>query len=122
MSVSGSGRSGSAIVIGEIMGDSIRGFMSEAFLLILMSTAIASMAGYILTIWSGKLMTSMVSRIDERRMNRAVIVLLIILVSLLTGPSGLLVLVCAIAIGQIPTEWGTGRTVLCGCLILPVLL
>ena len=122
LSVSGSGRSGSAIVIGEIMGDSIRGFMSEPFLLILMSTAIASMAGYVLTIWSGKLMTSMVSRIDERRMNRAVIVLLIILVLLLTGPSGLLVLVCAIAIGHIPTEWGTGRTVLCGCLILPVLL
>lgn len=122
LSVSGSGRSGSAIVIGKILGDSLMGFMSPPFLLMLMSTALASVVGFMLTIWSGRLMSSIVSRVDERRMNRTVIVVLLILVLLTTGPFGMLVLACAIMIGRIPSEWGTGRTVLCGCLILPVLL
>lgn len=122
LSVSGSGRSGSAIVIGEIMGDGLMGFMSEGFLMLLMATAAASVLGYGLTIWSGRMMSSLVSRIDERMMNRAVIVLLLALVVATTGFSGLLILAGAIAVGFIPNACGTGRTVLCGCLILPVLL
>ena len=122
LSVSGSGRSGSAIVIGEIMGDGLTGFMSEGFLMLLMATATASVLGYGLTIWSGRMMSSLVSRIDERMMNRAVIVLLLALVVATTGFSGLLILAGAIAVGFIPNACGTGRTVLCGCLILPVLL
>ena len=122
LSVSGSGRSGSAIVIGEIMGDGLMGFMSEGFLMLLMTTAAASVLGYGLTVWSGRMMSSLVSRIDERMMNRAVIVLLLALVVATTGFSGLLILAGAIAVGFIPNACGTGRTVLCGCLILPVLL
>lgn len=122
LSVSGSGRSGSAIVMGEVLGDSVRGFMSEPFVTILLSTAIASVAGYLLTIWSGHLMTSFVSRVDEKRMNRTVIAILVVLVLLTTGPYGILVLISAIAIGFVPTACGTGRTVLCGCLILPVMI
>ena len=122
LSISGSGRSGSAIVIGEIMGDGLMGFMSEGFLMLLMATAAASVLGYGQTIWSGRMMSSLVSRIDERMMNRAVIVLLLALVVATTGFSGLLILAGAIAVGFIPNACGTGRTVLCGCLILPVLL
>ncbi|MGN0098005.1 MAG: tripartite tricarboxylate transporter permease [Candidatus Methanomethylophilaceae archaeon] len=122
LSVSGSGRSGSAIVIGEIMGDGLSGFMSEGFLMLLMATATASVLGYGLTIWAGRIMSSLVSRIDERMMNRAVIVLLLVLVVATTGPAGLMILAGAVAVGFIPNACGTGRTVLCGCLILPVLL
>lgn len=122
LSVSGSGRSGTAIVIGDILGDGLGGFMSEPFLILLMATAVASVLGYGLTLWSGRLMSSLVSRIDEKRMNRAILVLLLVLVAATTGPSGLLVLAGSVAVGFIPNACGTGRTVLCGCLILPVLL
>ena len=122
LSVSGSGRSGSAIVIGEILGDGLNGFMSEGFLMLLLATATASVLGYGLTIWSGRMMSSLVTRIDERMLNKTVIILLLILTVATTGLPGLLVLAGAMAVGFIPNACGTGRTVLCGCLILPVML
>ena len=57
LSVSGNGRSGTALAIGEIAGDSLTGFMSEGLLLMLLSTAAASLMGYWLTIWSGRTMS-----------------------------------------------------------------
>lgn len=122
LSVSGSGRSGTAIVIGEIVGDGLQGLLSEGFLLLLLSTAVASISGYALTIWSGRVMGRVVSRVDQRSMGRAVMVLLIVLTILMTGPGGVLVLIASVILGFLPQVCGTSRTVLCGCLILPVLL
>ena len=59
LSVSGNGRSGTALVIGEVLGDSIGGFASEPFLMLLLSAAIGSMAGYHLTLSCGRLFCRM---------------------------------------------------------------
>lgn len=122
LSVSGGGRSGTVIVIGDILGDSVSGFMSEPFMMLLLSAGVASVLGYVLTIFSGRLMSGAVSRISQRRLNRTVIVILISLVVLTTGFWGIAILVCALIIGYIPVTAGMGKTSLCGCLILPVLL
>lgn len=122
LSVSGDGRSGTALVIGEIAGSSLRGFASEWFLVLLLCTAIASVAGYSLTIASGKLMGSLICRIRPDVLGRSVMVLLVVIVLVLTGPVGIIILVCSTVVGHIPEYCGTGRIVLCGCLILPVLL
>ncbi len=122
LSVSGNGRSGTAIAIGEVAGDSLSGFMSPTFMLLLLSSAVASLLGYWLMIASGRMMLRIVSRIRPDRMNRAVIILLIALTLLLSGPYGMVVLLCSTAVGLIPGMFGTGRVILCGCLIVPVLL
>jgi len=122
LSASGNGRSGTALVMKEILGDSIGGVASGAFLMLLLSTAVASALGYHITIACGRAFCRMSSRIDPRRLSRAVLILLIALTAVLAGPWGLIVLLCATAVGFIPSVCGTGRLVLCGCLILPVLI
>ncbi len=122
LSVSGSGRSGTAIVIGEILGDSLGGFASEPFMVLLASTAMASVMGYGLTIASGRAMSHAVGRIDSGKLSRTVLILLLALTIALTGPFGLLVLGCSAVVGFLPQSFGICRTVLCGCLILPALI
>lgn len=122
LSVSGSGRSGTALVIEELVGDGISGCASQTFLLLLLSAAIGSAAGYALTIACGRVMSRTVSRIDQDSLNRTVLILLLALTLALSGPAGILVLIASTAVGLVPGSAGTGRIVLCGCLILPVLL
>lgn len=122
LSVSGSGRSGTALVIGEIIGDSLSGFATHSFMMVLLSAAFGSLAGYVLTIMFGKLFSDAVEAIDQRTLSRTVLLALIALTIALTGPSGLLVLIISASVGMIPRYAGTGRIILCGCLILPVLV
>lgn len=122
LSVSGSGRSGTALAIGEIAGDAVSGFMSGGFLLLLAAAALASPVGYWLTIGSGKLMAGMAGGISPRKLGKTVLALLCVLTVLLNGPAGLFILFASTAVGLLPSACGTGRTVLCGCLLLPVTL
>lgn len=122
LSVSGSGRSGTVIAIGDILGDSIRGVMTEPFLLLLVSAAVGSALGYALTVWSGRMMASFVERLRQDLLNKAVIAFLIIMVLLTTGFWGMVIMVASLLIGFIPVSCEDGKTVLCGCLMLPVII
>lgn len=122
LSVSGNGRSGTALVIGEMIGDSMQGFMSGPFILLLLSAAIASLLGYWLTIASGKVFARTVGRVKADKLSRWMLVMLVILTLLLNGPAGLFILLCSTVVGLLPGMLGTGRIILCGCLIFPVLL
>ena len=121
LSVSGSGRSGTALVIGDILGDSLGGFASPPFLLLLLSAAMASVMGYWLTIASGRMFTRFADRIRPKALSGAMLVFLAVLTLALNGPAGLVVLVSSTAVGLLPGICGTGRVILCGSLILPVL-
>jgi putative membrane protein len=122
LSVSGSGRSGTVLVIRDIVGDSVSGFCSPEFLLLLLSSAIASFLGYHLTIKVGKVMSGMTDRIKTEVLNKAVLCLIAALVLLLTGPFGLLILGISTLIGLIPLDADIGRIPLTGCLMLPVVI
>ncbi len=122
LSVSGNGRSGTALVISELAGEELAGAASPMFLLLLLSAAVGSAAGYGLTIACGRWMSKAVSRIDQDSLNRTVLILLLALTLALSGSAGMLVLMASTAVGMVPGRAGTGRMVLCGCLILPVLL
>jgi len=122
LSVSGSGRSGTAMAVKEIIGDSLSGFCSEAFLAILVSIAFASLLGYAITIQCGKLMARVSDSVPEYVMNDVVLILITALALLLCGPFGLVVLVLSAAVGMIPPSAGISRICLTGCLIIPVLL
>jgi len=122
LSVSGSGRTGTVLVIREIVGDSISGFCSPEFLLLLLCTAIASFLGYHLTIGAGKIMSRMTNKIDTRLLSKIVVCVIVALVLLLTGPFGLLILLISLLIGMIPLGMEISRIPLAGCLMFPVLV
>jgi putative membrane protein len=122
LSVSGSGRSGTVLVIKEMVGDGISGFCSPEFLLLLFSCAIASFIGYHAMISVGKTMSRLTDRIDSVLLNKAVICFIVVLVVLLTGPFGLLILLISSLIGMIPLDIDMGRIPLTGCLMLPVVI
>lgn len=122
LSISGSGRSGTVLVIKDIIGDGIYGFCSSEFLLLLFSVAVATVIGYHATIASGKMMSRLSGNADVTKMNKAVIILVSVLVLLLTGPWGIAILVISTIVGMIPQSEGMDRIPLTGCLILPVLL
>lgn len=122
LSVSGSGRSGTTVVIKEIIGDSLEGFCSGPFLLILFSIGIASVFGYVATIECGKIMSRISERIPADLLNNVVLVLIVGLVLITVGPFGLPILIFATILGTIPPSLGIGRVCLIGCLMLPVLL
>lgn len=122
LSVSGSGRSGTIMVVKDIVGDSVSGFCSPEFLLLLLCSAIASAVGYKLTISSGMFMSRMVNRFDSMRMNKFILCFIAFLVLLLTGPFGLVILAISTMIGMIPLKADMDRIPLTGCLIIPVFL
>ena len=122
LSVSGSGRSGTVLVIREMIGDGASGFCSPDFLLLLLCCAIASFLGYHITIRVGKMMSGLTDRIDPVLLNKAVLCFVIVLVALLTGPFGLLILVISVLIGLIPLDIDAARVPLTGCLMFPVII
>ena len=122
LSVSGGGRSGTVIAIGDILGESVMGPLTEPFLLLLVSAAVGSLIGYVLTIWSGKMMAGFVERLRQDVLNKAVILFLITIVFLTTGTWGMIILGISLLIGFIPISCEDGKTVLCGCLMLPVII
>ena len=100
----------------------MNGIASEAFLAMLIATAVASLLGYHLTILSGRMASGLISRIDQRRLNLTVIVFLIVMVPVSTGFWGVVILVISLVIGFIPVANDMGKTVLCGCLLVPSLI
>ncbi|MDR0508781.1 MAG: tripartite tricarboxylate transporter permease [Candidatus Methanoplasma sp.] len=122
LSVSGSGRSGTVLVIKEIIGDGISGFCSPEFLLLLLCAAVASFFGYHATISIGKMMSRLTNKINAVILNKAVLCFVVALVLLLTGPFGLLILAASALVGMVPLAADMSRIPLTGCLILPVII
>ena len=122
MSISGKGRSGTMIIVGDILGDSVVGVMNECFILLLLTASFATLLGYKSTIVCGKVMSKIINRVDTILLNKACIVLIVILTILLTGPYGLIVLVISTMMGFIPIKVGVSRVYLTGCLLIPSLL
>ncbi len=122
LSVTGSGRSGTSAVIKEIIGDGLKGFCSEFFILLLLTVCIAATVGYALMIFSGRIMSGIAGRIDPRTMSGGALIAVTSLVVLMTGVGGFAVLAVAALIGLVPQQSGVSRIPLAGCLLLPVIL
>ena len=122
LSVSGNGRSGTMLVVREILDGSMTGAGNGIFMLMLLSVAIAAIIGYLATVRSGRLMAKTVPKINIKKMNRAILAGIVVLVMLMTGPWGMAVLLISSVIGMIPLSAGTGRVHLSGCLLVPVIL
>lgn len=122
LSVTGSGRSGTSAVIKEIIGDELKGFCSESFILLLLTMCIATAIGYVLMLFSGHVMSGIADRINPRTMSAGALIAVTALVVLITGIGGFAILAVAALIGLVPQQSGVSRIPLTGCLLLPVIL
>jgi putative membrane protein len=122
LSVSGKGRTGTMIVVREILNGSMIGVANWIFVLMLLSVAAASVIGYIATIRSGMWMAGFISKVNVRKMNMAILAVIAVLVLLTTGAWGMAILAISAIIGMIPLSAGTSRVHLSGCLLIPVIL
>lgn len=109
-------RSGAAVAVERVFG--ALGFPE---LLLLIATAIFSAGlGALLTLKLTGSFAGLIARVDYRKLNNAIILFLIVMTVVLSGPLGLLVLITATAIGLLPPLWGVKRTQGMGALMLPL--
>lgn len=93
-----------------------------AFSLIIMACLVAALLSLWLTLFFGRVFARLCNRIPYQRITTFVILFLIFLLFLFSGPLGLLIGGVATCIGLLPPLLGVKRVHLMGCLILPIIL
>jgi TctA family transporter len=126
LTMTGSGGTGVLVVVDEMMAgtgmSSDAGVRMGTVALFLLSALVASVLGYMLTLWCGRRLASRMSNTDPSSSSKAILVFEVALVFLLTGVPGMLVLTASTMVGMLPPSAGVSRVSLTGCLILPLLL
>jgi putative membrane protein len=124
--VSGSGGTGSLIVVQEVMGPALLSRSAQIgsfpMAVLLASALLATFIGFRITIRLGDKFARLVSGTDMRRVNWLILAFTVILVAVMCGLPGLLLLAACTLIGLLPPALGVGRVHLTGCLLLPILL
>ena len=122
LSVNGRGRSGTMMVVREILNGSMSGPGNWIFVLMLLSVVIASLIGYLATIYFGRGFSRFIMKANIKKMNMTILIVIVFLTLLMTGAWGIAILVISSMIGMIPLSAGIGRVHLSGCLLIPVIL
>jgi putative membrane protein len=82
---------------------------------------LAACAAYSITVWLSK-SAHRLNGIDVRLLNRAVIVFIVILCLILTGPFGALILLLATVLGLVPHQMNVPKMYCMGAIMIPVML
>ncbi len=114
----GNARSGSSVVISNIT-DNIGAY--EVFLFISVCIFSAGIAA-IITILIGKRISSLLHRLDMKRITIAIIILIISITFYFTQFYGLLILITSTALGTLALKLELRKSLLLGCLIIPTIL
>ncbi len=113
-------RSGAMVAVQQVLGS---GAPASAFLaMFLLSVLIASVIGYFAAIGISRFIANRVGGKDLGLVNRALFIVLVLLIAAFTGIPGLLVAFSALLLGLLPPRIGIGRVHLTGCLLLPIIL
>ncbi|HJJ64445.1 MAG TPA: tripartite tricarboxylate transporter permease [Methanocorpusculum sp.] len=89
--------------------------------MLLAAAGIAAVFAYILTVLFSKTGKYM-AKVNQRMLSASVLVFLIILTAVFSGPFGLMLLVLASAVGIIPAKLGIPRLYCMGAIMIPVML
>jgi len=118
------GRTGAMLVVESVMGEDLALLSppSIPFALLLLSALVGCVVGYRLTVLMGRTMARRVSNLNMRLLSILVSLLLLAMVLLLNGVSGLVVMSVSTLLGLIPASAGVSRVHLTGCLLIPLIL
>ena len=119
LAVAHKGRSGALLAVKDVLGGTLP---FEQFPLLLAGVLVGCAVGNGALLWLGAWFARSASRIDAPRLNRAILLLLLLLTVAFNGVPGVLVLVASTILGMVPPAMGVGRVHLTGCLLVPVLL
>ena len=111
-------RNGSVVVISKILEN----FTLNHLILFLGVSLISAGIAVYLTLKFAKIFSKFMSKVNYGKLCLSVMVLIVVLVTILTGGLGLFVLIISTSVGLIPVYGGIGKNHLMGCLILPVIL
>lgn len=119
----GRGRSGAALAIQDttttpLWSEGPPTVMLHLIAAILLAGAIA----FIVTLGMGLVAARTFSRIPYRAVTTAILISLVVLVFLFTGPIGLVVMMVGAVVGQVPVELGVRRSHAMGVLLIPVII
>jgi putative membrane protein len=124
--ITGSGGTGSLIVVQQVMGPSLLAASGQIgsfpMAVLLCSALLATFLGYWITISLGGRFAAIVGGADMRRSNLLILAFTIILVAAMCGLPGLVLLAACTLVGLLPPALGVGRVHLTGCLLIPILL
>ncbi len=93
-----------------------------ALVVLLFGSFIAGVCGYFLTTRLGSVFSSRYADMNYVLLSKALIVLLVVAVAVLSGPVGLVILGVSTLLGLIPPMVGVQRAHLMGCIMLPVVV
>ena len=111
-------RSGSVVIISKLLEN----FTMNHLVLFLAVSLIAAGGATYLTLKFAKIFSKFMVKVNYSKLCLFVIILITALVTLITGWLGLLVLIVSTSIGLIPNLTNLGKSLLMGCLMLPVIL
>ena len=94
----------------------------QLFYLLLTAALISACTSAIIALYVSKFFAKIISKLNYKVLCEAVLAFLILIVLVLSGLSGLLLLLTAGAIGMIPNYAGCSRSSVMGALLLPVIL
>ena len=120
-------RSGALVAVREVLGENLVAWEPAAAVpvalgVFLVSALVAGILGLVLSLWLGKVLLRWFTRVDYTNLSRSVLLFLVVLIFLLTGPLGLFIALVATSFGVIPPLIGVRRVHLMGALLVPVIL
>jgi putative membrane protein len=111
-------RSGTGIIIQKLISDIS---LNQLWLLLAVMLASGSIA-VLLSLIFAKIFAKNISKINYRKMNMTILIILVAMSVLISGWLSLIILITATALGILAINSGIRRIQLMGCLIVPVIL
>jgi putative membrane protein len=117
-------RSGATLAVMQLISIQVwdQLLMPVNLIYLLMALLFGGTLSYFLTLKVGKLFARSFSQVPYQPLVTATISLIVILVFLFTGFTGLFILLVATFIGLIPVQWGVRRSHCMGILLVPIIL
>jgi len=110
-------RSGTAVIVGKLLELNI-----NSLLLLISAMLVSGSIAVFISIFFAKLFARNITKISYSKLNWIVLVFLVTLCILVSGPWSLLVLITATALGILASEYEIKKMQLMGCLIIPVII
>jgi len=116
-------RNGATLAINNLISvEDWSGAAPAEMYLLLMGMVVASVFGLFVTLYLGKIIAVRIHDISYDRIVSGVLIFVVALVGVLTGPYGLLILCVSSLVGLLPPLLGVRRSHLMGVLLVPVLI
>lgn len=111
-------RNGSVVVISKIL----KTFTLNHLVLFIAVSLISAAIATLLTIYLSRIFSNIISKVNYKILCFSILIFIVILCFILSGPLGFLVLLTSTSLGVIPHLKEIGKNHLMGCLLLPIIL